>query len=151
MKSLVLKANQTLKKNRRNNKGFTLVELIIVIAIIAVLAAVLAPQYIRYVERSRRSADVDTFSAIVSTVNVLVADGTINADETFTWDVANGGLTTDTDATDAILAMTGTIPAAQSDRAQAATPSVAVDFTDAGDVTITVTPDDYSTAWVATT
>ena len=49
MKSLVLKANQTLKKNRRNNKGFTLVELIIVIAIIAILAAVLAPQYIRYV------------------------------------------------------------------------------------------------------
>ena len=44
-----------MKKFRKNNKGFTLVELIIVIAIIAVLAAVAAPQYIKYVERSRNA------------------------------------------------------------------------------------------------
>jgi type IV pilus assembly protein PilA len=49
------KINNSLKK--LDNKGFTLVELIIVIAIIAVLAAVLAPQYIKYVEKSRWSTD----------------------------------------------------------------------------------------------
>lgn len=41
----------------KNNKGFTLVELIIVIAVVAVLSAVIAPQYITYIERSRISTD----------------------------------------------------------------------------------------------
>ena len=42
---------------KKQNKGFTLVELIIVIAIIAVLAAVAAPQYVKYVENGRISVD----------------------------------------------------------------------------------------------
>ena len=41
----------------KNNKGFSLVELIIVVAIMAVLIGVLAPQYIKYVEKSRKSTD----------------------------------------------------------------------------------------------
>ena len=42
---------------KTNNKGFSLVELIIVIAIMAILVGVLAPQYLKYVEKSRVSAD----------------------------------------------------------------------------------------------
>ena len=42
---------------KKNNKGFSLVELIIVIAIMAVLMAVLAPQFLRYIERSRLQSD----------------------------------------------------------------------------------------------
>lgn len=42
---------------RKNNKGFSLVELIIVIAIMAVLTAVLVPQLLKYVESSRVSKD----------------------------------------------------------------------------------------------
>ncbi|MDD6381391.1 MAG: prepilin-type N-terminal cleavage/methylation domain-containing protein [Lachnospiraceae bacterium] len=45
------------KVAKKNNKGFTLIELIVVIAIIAVLAAILAPQYLRYVEKSRVTSD----------------------------------------------------------------------------------------------
>lgn len=52
--------NLLAKRVKKNNKGFTLVELIIVIAIIAIIVAVLAPNYVKYVERSRWSADQNT-------------------------------------------------------------------------------------------
>ena len=45
------------KQKSLTNKGFSLVELIIVIAIMAVLVGVLAPQFLKYVERSRKSTD----------------------------------------------------------------------------------------------
>ena len=50
---------------KRNNKGFSLVELIIVIAIMAVLVGVLAPAYLRYVEKSRKSADIQAIDSIM--------------------------------------------------------------------------------------
>ena len=46
------------KEMKENNKGFSLVELIIVIAIMAVLVGVLAPQFIKYVESSKISTDM---------------------------------------------------------------------------------------------
>ncbi len=61
-------------KKKTNNKGFTLVELIIVVAIIAVLAAVLAPQYIRYVERSRQSNDLQIAASITRAATTSVSD-----------------------------------------------------------------------------
>lgn len=57
-----------------NNKGFSLVELIIVVAIMAVLIGVLAPQYLKYVEKSRESADLDNYEAIVSAIEIYAAD-----------------------------------------------------------------------------
>ena len=59
---------------KTNNKGFSLVELIIVIAIMAILVGVLAPQFMKYVERSRNSADVQNASAITSAIQVHAAD-----------------------------------------------------------------------------
>ena len=41
-------------KRQKNNKGFSLIELIVVVAIMAVLVGVLAPAYLRYVEKARR-------------------------------------------------------------------------------------------------
>lgn len=70
MKSLKRKAQ------KRNNKGFSLVELIIVIAIMAVLIAVLAPQFIKYVDRSRQSNDATMVSGIVTAIQTGVADVT---------------------------------------------------------------------------
>lgn len=43
---------------KKNNKGFSLLELIIVIAIMAVMIGVILPQYIKYVGRSKRAVDV---------------------------------------------------------------------------------------------
>ena len=60
-----------------DNKGFTLVELIIVIAIIAVLAAVLAPQYIKYVEKSKVAVDENTRDELKHAVEVAIGDTTV--------------------------------------------------------------------------
>lgn len=57
-----------------NNKGFSLVELIIVIAIMAVLIGVLAPQYLKYVEKSRNSTDQDNATAIESALQVWAVE-----------------------------------------------------------------------------
>lgn len=57
-----------------NNKGFSLVELIIVIAIMAVLIGVLAPQFIKYVESSRESTDLQNITEVKTAVEAFVAD-----------------------------------------------------------------------------
>ncbi len=92
-------------KARKNNKGFTLVELIIVIAIIAVLAAVLAPRYLQYVERSRQSNDLQVATSIMRAATAAVADPNNNAAPggtyTFTWSTSGDAPTleiTDTSA-----------------------------------------------------
>ena len=59
----------------KKNKGFSLVELIIVIAIMAVLVAVLAPQFIKYVEQSRRSRDIQTADRIREAFLADIAEG----------------------------------------------------------------------------
>ena len=58
-----------------DNKGFSLVELIIVIAIMAALVALLAPQFIKYVEQSRRSRDIQTADRIREAFLADIAEG----------------------------------------------------------------------------
>lgn len=63
---------------KMNNKGFSLVELIIVIAIMAILIVVLAPQYLKYVEKSRNSTDLQNATEIVTALQVYAADPEAN-------------------------------------------------------------------------
>lgn len=63
-------------EKKMNNKGFSLVELIIVIAIMAVLIAVLAPQYMRFIERGRAASDRDNIKAVQGALEVYYVDPT---------------------------------------------------------------------------
>ena len=97
MRNMLDKTNQKLKNiERKNNKGFTLVELIIVIAIIAVLAAVLAPQYVRYLERSRIGTDNNCLGEIAHAAEVeAVTEGNGTIVVTTTGSLAYGSGTND--------------------------------------------------------
>ena len=65
----------------KNNKGFSLVELIIVIAIMAVLVGVLAPTYMQYVEKSKKSNDVSTVDTIVNAIEIAAIDPETQSDD----------------------------------------------------------------------
>lgn len=64
-----------MKERKLNNKGFSLVELIIVIAIMVILVVVFAPQYLRFVNNSRISTDVQTAANMVTAIESSIAEG----------------------------------------------------------------------------
>lgn len=84
-------------RQKRNNKGFSLVELIVVIAIMIVLVAVLAPVFTKYVEQSRRATDVQNANSIAEAVLTDATDGTLDAalaDATNSGYTSKGGVIT---------------------------------------------------------
>ncbi len=67
-------------KKKRNNKGFSLVELIVVMAIMAILAVTLAPRVMQYVEKSRKTADREIINTIYTAVQYGLLDSDISND-----------------------------------------------------------------------
>ena len=58
----------------KNNKGFSLVELIIVIAIMAILVGVMAPQLIKYIEKSNVSSDTQLCDSVRTAITTAMMD-----------------------------------------------------------------------------
>lgn len=82
--------------NKKKNKGFSLIELIVVVAIMAVLVGVLAPTYLRYVEKTRLQKDNSAIAEVAQAMKVAVADEKLNTKIAATGDT---GVTITTAAT----------------------------------------------------
>ncbi len=59
---------------KKNNKGFSLIELIIAIAILIILTGLLAPQFMKYIEKSRLAKDMQTLDTVYTAVQGAIAD-----------------------------------------------------------------------------
>ena len=59
---------------KMNNKGFSLVELIVVVLIMAIIAVALAPQVMKWVENSRVSTDCTNYESLVENIQLALAD-----------------------------------------------------------------------------
>lgn len=61
-----------MSKIQSENEGFSLIELIIVVAVLAVLIGIIAPQYLKYVEKSKRVTDVHNAQEIRDAVERVI-------------------------------------------------------------------------------
>ena len=66
---------------RKQNKGFTLAELLIVVAIIGVLVAISIPIFSKQLEKSRRAVDLSNARNIESTLMYDLMDGDLKLDD----------------------------------------------------------------------
>lgn len=64
---------------KKDNKGFSLVELIVVVAIMAVLMGILVPTLVRNVEKSKKQKDLSGIEEIRSTMEKCLADENFSA------------------------------------------------------------------------
>ncbi|ANP75635.1 pilus assembly protein PilA [Vibrio crassostreae 9CS106] len=71
------------KSKRTNQKGFTLIELMIVVAIIGVLSAIAVPAYKDYVSKSELASGFATLKSIITPAELYIQEnGTLTADPT---------------------------------------------------------------------
>ncbi len=71
---IILKLAQALHRPKKDERGFTLIELIIVVAILAVLAAIAIPLVTGRVQEARIAADKANVRLLQGAVNIWVVD-----------------------------------------------------------------------------
>ena len=66
------------QKVKANNKGFSLVELIVVVLIMAIIAVALAPQVMKWVNNARIAVDRQTADSVVAIARFALTDEDAN-------------------------------------------------------------------------
>lgn len=97
-KIMELLQNMKAKNEKKDNKGFSLVELIIVIAIMAILVGVVGTQVIPYINKSKESKDfqiVSSFGTAAMTAYSSNADKISTASTIISFNVYATGLSGD--------------------------------------------------------
>ena len=85
---------------KMNNKGFSLIELIIVIAIMAILVAIIAPNLTKYLGKSKKKTDSKNADEIAQQLQTAITDyetdnGELCADDSnvkLKWDADDGAV-----------------------------------------------------------
>ena len=79
------KFQKKLANRKEDNKGFSLVELIIVIAIMAILVGVVGTQVIPYIEKSRKAKDIQVLSGLCTDAMTAYSSNasTLDASKTY--------------------------------------------------------------------
>jgi prepilin-type N-terminal cleavage/methylation domain-containing protein len=63
-----------MKRNKKRELGFTLIELMIVVAIIGILAALALPKFAQLVEKSREAASKGNLNSVRSSISIYYGD-----------------------------------------------------------------------------
>ncbi len=80
------------KVMKKDNKGFSLVELIVVVLIMGILAVALTPQVMKWVNNSRLSADKQTQEAVVSNCQLAMVESGALAAAPASFTISSSGL-----------------------------------------------------------
>lgn len=76
-------------KEKKKNKGFSLVELIIVIAIMAILVGVVGTQVVPYIEKSRQAKDEQILSSFCTAALTSFSQNAASLDNTKKYGISN--------------------------------------------------------------
>lgn len=86
-----MKMMEKLKAKKKDNKGFSLVELIIVIAIMAILVGIVGTQVVPYIERSRKAKDIQQVSGFCTDAMTAYSSNAAKLDATKTYKIEVDG------------------------------------------------------------
>lgn len=88
-----------MKNKKKNNKGFSLVELIVVVLIMAIIGVALAPQVTKWVGNSRQAADQQSYEGMLANIQLALINNAayteLKAEDEVKVKIANTGTTVD--------------------------------------------------------
>ena len=69
-----MQVHQMSNKNKKDEKGYTLIEMIVVISILAILGAVVVPQFTTISAKARLSADLTSIKTVQQQIDIYSID-----------------------------------------------------------------------------